>query len=53
MTTKELIEECNQLKDILIDYQNKTGVDVSLTVDRLANETQKKILKQWRLKRCH
>jgi len=53
MTTKELIEECNQLKDILIDYQDKTGVDVSRAVDRLANETQKKILKQWRFKRCH
>jgi len=53
MTTKQLIEECNQLKDILIDYQNKTGVDVSRAVDRLANETQKKILKQWRFKRCH
>jgi len=53
MTTKELIEECNQLKNILIDYQNKTGVNVSRAVDRLANETQKKILKQWRLKRCH
>ena len=46
MTTKQLIEECNQLKDILIDYQDKTGVDVSRAVDRLANETQKKILKQ-------
>lgn len=53
MTTKQLIEECNQIKEVLYDYQDKTGVDVSRAVDRLANETQKLILKQWRLRRCH
>jgi hypothetical protein len=53
MTTKELIEECNLLKEVLYDYQDKTGVDVSRAVDGLSNETQKKILKEGRLKRCH
>lgn len=53
MTIKELLEECNQIKEILFDYEDKTGVDVSRAVDGLANETQKEILKQWRLKRCH
>lgn len=53
MTIKELIKECDQIKNILFDYQDKTGVDVSRAVDRLANETQQLILKQWRLRRCH
>ena len=45
MTDKEIIEECNLLKVVLWDYQDKTGVDVSRTIDRLANDTQIKILK--------
>jgi len=45
MTDKEIIEECNLLKVVLLDYQDKTGVDVSRTIDRLANDTQIKILK--------
>lgn len=46
MTDKEIIKEFNNMKTFLIDYQYKTGVDVSRTIDRLANDTQIKILKR-------
>ena len=42
---KEIIEECDSLKVVLWDYQDKTGVDVLRTIDRLANDTLIKILK--------
>ena len=42
---KQVIDEFNYVKTILIDYQDKTGVDVTRTIDRLANDTQIKILK--------
>ncbi|OUW06524.1 MAG: hypothetical protein CBD16_00090 [Betaproteobacteria bacterium TMED156] len=42
---KQVIDEFNHVKTILLDYQDKTGVDVSRTIDRLANDTQIKILK--------
>ena len=42
---KQVIDEFNYVKTILIDYQDKTGVNVSRTIDRLANDTQIKILK--------
>jgi hypothetical protein len=45
MTDKEIIEECDLLKVVLLDYEDKTGVDVSRTIDRLANDTQIKIMK--------
>ena len=45
MKAKQIIKECSYIKTILIDYQNKTGVNVSRTIDRLVNDTQIKILK--------
>ena len=42
---KQVINEFNHVKTILLDYQDNTGVDVSRTIDRLANDTQIKILK--------
>jgi hypothetical protein len=42
---KQVIDEFNYVKTILLDYQDKTGVDVSRTIDRLANDTQIKIMK--------
>ena len=42
---KQIIEECSYIKTILIDYQDKTGVNVTRTIDRLANDTQIKIMK--------
>ena len=45
MKVKQIIKKCSYIKTILIDYQNKTGVNVSRTIDRLANDTQIKILK--------
>ncbi len=42
---EQIIDEFNHVKTILLDYQDKTGVDVSRTIDRLANDTQIKILK--------
>ena len=45
MKVKQIIEECSYIKTILIDYQDKTGVNVTRTIDRLANDTQIKIMK--------
>ena len=45
MKVKQIIKECSYIKTILIDYQHKPGVNVSRTIDRLANDTQIKILK--------
>ena len=42
---EDAYDEFNHVKTILLDYQDKTGVDVSRTIDRLANDTQIKILK--------
>ena len=45
MKVKQIKKEYSYIKTILLDYQDKTGVDVSRTIDRLANDTQIKILK--------
>ena len=45
MKVKQIIEECSYIKTILIDYQDTTGVNVTRTIDRLANDTQIKIMK--------
>ena len=45
MKVKQIIKECGYIKTILLDYQDKTGVNVSRTIDRLANDTQIKIMK--------
>ena len=45
MKAKQIIKEFSYIKTFLIDYQDNTGVDVSRTIDRLANDTQIKILK--------
>ena len=45
MKVKQIIKECSYIKTILLDYQDKTGVNVTRTIDRLANDTQIKIMK--------
>ncbi len=43
---KQILKEFSYMKTFLIDYQYQTGVDVSRTIDRLANDTLLKLLEK-------
>jgi hypothetical protein len=43
---KQILKEFSYMKTFLIDYQHQTGVNVSRTIDRLANDTLLKLLEK-------